>query len=79
MKGYSDLADLPEDERIQIIGAYAMEGNIVAFAVDSDPSLVTARRYFTKLKKQFPGIRHIDTSLGPPGVAIVRVGPEAKH
>lgn len=78
MKGYSDLADLPEDERIQIIGESAMAGNIIGIAIDDDDRKV--RRYLKKLLKRFPGIRHIDTKPGiVPGTVIVRVGPEAKH
>lgn len=78
MKGYSDLADLPEDERIQIIGESAMAGNIIGIAIDDDDRKV--RRYLKKLLKRFPGIRHIDTIPGiVPGTVIVRVGPEAKH
>ncbi len=78
MKGFSDLADLPEDERIQIIGAAVMAGNIIGIAIDDDDEKVA--RYLAKLAKRFPKVRHISTDPGlVPGTVTIRVGPEAKH
>lgn len=78
MKAYSDLADLPEDERIRIIGNAALAGNVCGIALENDDEKI--RRYLAKLIERFPTLRHISTDPGPaPGTVIVRVGPEAKH
>lgn len=46
MKAYADLADLPEDDRIRIIGESAASGQTVGFFVDDDAK---ADRYIKKL------------------------------
>ena len=75
-KGYADLADLPEDERIQIIGFHTMKGNIVAIAIDDDDEKVA--RYIEKITTRFPKLRHIDTLPGlVPDTVMVRIGPKA--
>lgn len=78
MKGYTDLASLPEDERIDVIGRSVMEQKLtVAFFVDSDPP-EKADRYIQKLVERFPGICIKDKGPGPiPGVLVVKVGPPA--
>ena len=59
VKGYADLADLPEDDRITIIGEYLVSGKS-----DGRPVLVAvedsakADRYVLKLNRQFPSIVH---------------------
>ena len=50
MAQYADLADLPEDERIAIIGRTAESGKRVAFVVEDDAK---ANRYMTKLAARF--------------------------
>lgn len=50
MKAFADLADLPEDERIRIIGQTAETGERVGFFVDDD---VKADRYIEKLTRKF--------------------------
>lgn len=50
MTAFSDLADLPEDERIAIIGRTAEGGKRVAFVVEDDEK---ANRYIEKLTKRF--------------------------
>jgi hypothetical protein len=50
MKAFADLADLPEDERIRIIGQTAEQGQRVGFFVDDDAK---ADRYIQKLTSQF--------------------------
>jgi hypothetical protein len=50
MEGYADLADLPEDDRIGIIGRTAESGKRVAFIVEDDAK---ADRYIEKLTKRF--------------------------
>lgn len=73
MKGYADLADLPEDKRIEIIAATAARGEVVGFVVDDEPK---ADRYIMKLMKRFPACRIIDRRPGPvAGTVLVRVGP----
>src|SRR4051794_22600592 len=70
MKGYADLHNLSEDERIDFIGRSVMEGPassgdkpvMNAFVVDDHAK---ADRYVQKLKQKFPGIRIIDRFDGP--------------
>lgn len=60
-KGYADLADLPEDQRIQIIGRQAEQGGRIGFVVDDD---VKADRYINKLTSQFP-VEVVKRGVGP--------------
>lgn len=75
LKVYADLADLPEDERIDIIGRTVMEqGLTVAVAVDSDRDKM--ERYIRKLLKRFPGIRILERLPGiVSGTLTIKVGP----
>jgi len=50
MKAFADLADLPEDDRIAIIGKTAEGGQRVAFVVEDHAK---ADRYVEKLTKRF--------------------------
>ncbi len=52
MKAFADLADLPEDERIRIIGETAERnpGQRIGFVVDDEPK---ADRYIKKLTTRF--------------------------
>lgn len=78
MKGYSDLADLPEDERIKIIGEAAQAGNIVGVALEDDADKIA--RYIEKLTSRFPKVRHVSTDPGlVPGTVLVNVGPLADN
>ena len=78
MKGYSDLYDLPEDERIKIIGKAAQAGKIVGIALEDDAEKIA--RYIGKLTKWFPKVRHVSTDPGlVPGTVIVCVGPLARN
>ena len=71
-KGFADLADLPEDERIRLIAGTAAHGHVIAFIVEDDQK---ADRYIAKLAK-YP-VRVIDRSAGPvKGTIAVRVGPK---
>lgn len=68
---YADLADLPEDQRIQVIGEAAEQGLLVGFVVETKWK---ADRYIRKLARY--NIRILDTSPGPiPKSVLVRVGP----
>ena len=69
---YADLANLPEDERIAIIGREAAAGKKVAFVVENDAK---ADRYIRKLLLDFE-VRIIDRGAGPvKGLIYVKVGP----
>lgn len=62
MKGYADLADLPEDARIRAVvtNARAHRGDIIGVFVDDEPEKV--ERYQTKLR--MAGLRIIDVTDG---------------
>ena len=72
---YKDIADDPEDERIQKIGDMAMRGRkVVSFVTDSDPGKLD--RYISKLESRFPGIRVIAKGEGPVKDTVwAKVGP----
>jgi hypothetical protein len=63
MKGFADLADLPEDERIDIIVATAKAnpGTVIGVTVDDEPE--KANRYRAKLIAG--GLKIIDVAPGP--------------
>lgn len=62
MRGFADLADLPEDDRIRIMGEYVMAGNRVAVALEDDADKIAC--YIEKMTSRFPGLRHTDTVPG---------------
>lgn len=72
---YKDIADEPEDERINQIGEKAMrEKLVVGFITDSEAG--KAERYIKKLQERFPGIRVIYQGSGPVAeTVLVKVGP----
>lgn len=76
LKGFADLADLPEDDRIGIIGRMVMDKGITAaVVVDADPG--KAERYEEKLTSRFPGVRVIERVPGPVANTItLKVGPK---
>jgi len=72
VKGYSDLYELEEADRVRIISEAVLAGNTVGVAVDDDDEKVA--RYIEKLEGQ--GCRHIETDPGPcHGVIMLRFGP----
>lgn len=76
-KAYADLADLPEDDRIRIIGTTAMGGNVVGFFVDDERG--KPDRYINKLLKWFPTISVMYRGPGPiKGVILIKVGPPGR-
>lgn len=78
MVKYADLADLPEDDRIAIIGKTAEAGKLIAVAIDDDPKKV--KRYIKKVTKRFPKARHIATLPGlVANTVTIQFGPLAKH
>lgn len=72
MKAFADLADLPEDDRIDIIAQAARDGAIVGFVVEDDQK---ADRYVQKLRER-GRTRIIGRGPGPvENTVLVRVGP----
>jgi len=77
MKGFADLADLPEDQRIESIGAIAMRGATVGFVVDVEGAdgFAKADRYITKLLAKYPSLKVLAKVKGPTKEMItVKVG-----
>jgi len=69
---YTDVADLPEDERLRKTGLTVMEnpGKIVGLVTDHGPEYPgKAERYIAKLQEWFPDIQVVDTKLNPGGIA----------
>jgi hypothetical protein len=61
---YQDLHNLPEDERIDLIGHYVTKhGLTAAFMVDDTPG--KAERYISKLEAKFPDVMVVDRFNGP--------------
>lgn len=78
MKGYADLGDLPEDERIRIIGEHAAAGNLVAVPIEDEPAKIA--RYIRKVTTRFPTVRHVDTVAGiVPKTKTIRFAPLANN
>lgn len=72
MTGFADLAHLPEDKRIEIIGSGAEDGGIIGFVVETDTK---ADRYLRKLLARYR-VRLIGRGRGPvEGSVLVRIGP----
>lgn len=67
MKGYADLADLPEDKRIEMIGHRVMDHKeVVGFMVDvENGSHAKGDRYIKKLLEKFPAIQVMWRGDGP--------------
>lgn len=79
MKGYSDLADLPEDDRIAAIGRCVTTQKLtVAVAVDDKRKKID--RYRRKLETRFPGLLDIEeVGALTPGVMILKVKPKLQN
>lgn len=78
--GFSDIADLPENKRIELIGAHAnVPGKIIAFIVEDDAK---ADRYVKKIRNRYPNVIELDRHPNVPidGVITVRVGlPQSEN
>lgn len=61
MKAFADLYELPEDDRIRVIGHTAEQGQRVGFVVEDDTK---ADRYVEKLTTQFH-IEVVKRGAGP--------------
>jgi hypothetical protein len=75
IRGFADLADLPEDDRITIIGQAVMDGNQVAVPVDEEgpDGYEKADRYVKKLLERFPLIEFVGKAKGPVKDAVTFV------
>jgi hypothetical protein len=71
LKAFADLADLPEDDRIQIIAESVEAGQVVGFFVDDDAK---ADRYIRKLGTRVRVIERKANVLVK-GTVFVKVGP----
>jgi hypothetical protein len=73
---YADLADYPEDQRVEQIGHQAITNHLtVGFIVETEAK---AKRYIEKLERKFPGIRIIHQGKGPvPGAGAGESGAAA--
>lgn len=76
MKGYADLGDMKEDERIELIGhRVADHHEQVAFIVEDDAK---ADRYIAKVTARFPGVAVKSRGRGPTAdtIAVVLIPAE---
>lgn len=71
-KGFADLADLPEDERIKVIARHVVaHGQTVAVCVDDEPG--KPERYAVKLRAL--GVAVLEQHKGPvANVVTLKVG-----
>lgn len=60
---YADIADLPEDARIDQIGRAAMAGQVVSFVTDADDGKLD--RYLLKIFAKFPLLELVERGTGP--------------
>lgn len=70
-EAFADLADLPEDERIEMIGLVAEQGVRVRFIVEDDAK---ADRYIAKLCERFK-VRVVERGEFVKGLVCVMMGP----
>ena len=72
VKAYIDAHNLPEDERIKLMGEMAMQGKVVGFVVEDDDK---ANRYVRKFRQWFPDLIEEQRGPGPvPNTVFVRIG-----
>ncbi len=79
MKGYADLASLPENQRIEIIArCVADDKQTVAVALENDEKKIT--RYERKLHSARPGLLEIECVGGlVPDTITLRIKPKAHN
>ena len=72
MQGFSDLALLSEDERVNLIGKTVVkgEGKIIGFAVETRKK---ANRYVKKIQKKFKEVRVVEIVDNSPTKGVVLV------
>ena len=76
---YADLASMPEDERLDLMGRFVTEtGKTVSIITDDEPG--KPERYIKKILKRFPHLRIVERFKGPiPGVVTLNLGPDRQH
>jgi SH3-like domain-containing protein len=73
VKGFADLADMPEDDRIAIIVRTVLQGKTVGVALEREPEKIA--RYKAKLRAA--GVVILDERPSEiAGVVFLRVGPQ---
>jgi hypothetical protein len=73
MKGFADLVDLDEDERISLMAQAVWKGNVIGCAIDDDEEKIA--RYIEKMTA-YDYVRHISTDAGlVPNTRTIRFGP----
>lgn len=79
MTAFADLANLPEDSRIDAMGPLILKAEKpVAVIVDAELDSAKLNRYVRKLIDRFPGISELDRFPGPTlGAECARmIGPK---
>lgn len=78
LKGYADLADLSENQRIKIIGhRAAVLREVVGVALETDRKKID--RYRRKLEEAYPGLLEFQESPLLPGTTLLRVTPKPQN
>jgi len=73
MKGFADIADLDEDDRIALMADAVALGNVIGCAIDDIPEKI--ERYIEKMT-EYPHVRHIVTDPGlVENTVTIRFGP----
>lgn len=62
-RGYADLGDLPEDERIKIFCEDALRGEVVGVVIDNEQPKID--RYIRKIINYSKALRISDRGKGP--------------
>lgn len=80
MTAYADLYELPEDERIELVGRQVMFRQMtvgVAVEAEGKDGMTKANRYITKLKERFAGIVVEGTTFldNKKSIVIIKVSP----
>lgn len=79
LKGYADLADLPEDKRIAVIAHHVAEKReTVAVAIDDEAKKIA--RYERKLHAARPGLLDIERLPGlVPNTVTLKIKPKVQN
>ena len=73
MKGFADLADLPEAERVKIIAETAASGKIVGVVLERDEKKI--KRYIEKITRD-PNVVLVERGKGlTKDTVLLRFGP----
>jgi len=79
MKGYADLASLPEDQRIELIARKVVgEKQTVGVVLEDDAKKIA--RYERKLNASRPGLMEIERTAGlVKGTITLRIKPKTQN